>query len=390
MLSSWCTLGRIFFTGAFRKPRELNWFVGLTMALLALANGFAGYSLVDDLLSGIGLRVGYSIGQSIPIVGPWLVTAFWGGNFPGEDILPRLYIVHVLVVPLLIAGLLGVHLAMIWRQKHTQFPGPGRTERNVVGSHLFPTYAARSIALLLGLAGVLALLGGVAQINPVWLWGPYDPSAATTAAQPDWYMGWLEGAIRLFPAWETRAFGYTIAAPFYASVLMPGLLFGAMYAYPFVERRLTGNRDGHELLDRPRDHPVRTAVGVGVVTYLIVLVLAGSQDIVAAKSGVPIQSMVWALRIAVLTLPLVAATVAWAWCRGLSQATTGTVEERQATFARVDRTGNLAPSDERRRRGVRTPWNRPERHGNDEPGGRRRRRRPRRRHGPVHARERSD
>ena len=204
-------------------------------------------------------------------------------------------------------------------------------------------------------------------------------------------MGWLEGAIRLFPAWETRAFGYTIAAPFYASVLMPGLLFGAMYAYPFIERRLTGDRDGHELLDRPRDHPVRTAVGAGVVTYLIVLVIAGSQDIVAAKTGVPIQSMVWALRIAVLTLPLVTATIAWAWCRGLSQATTGTVEEPPGHLRGVDRTGNLAPpgaSDERCRRGVRTRWNRPEQHGNDEPGGRRRHHR--RPHGRVHARERSN
>ncbi len=317
---------RVFFTGAFRKPREPNWMIGITMLILALANGFAGYSLVDDLLSGIGLRIAYSIGESIPVVGVWLVGLFFGGEFPGDQYLGRLYIVHVLIVPALIAVLLSLHLALVWRQKHTQFPAPGRTERNVVGSRLFPTYATRSLALFLGVFAILALLGGIAQINPIWLWGPYSPSATTTAAQPDWYVGWLEGALRLFPPWEVRAFGHVIPNPFFPAVLMPGLLFLGMYAYPFVERRLTRDRASHELLDRPRDHPVRTAVGASVLAYLTVLFVAGSQDIIASTADLSVQSVVWFLRVAVFVVPAVTWFVTWSWCRGLSRGSTGGVD----------------------------------------------------------------
>ncbi len=317
---------RVFFTGAFRKPREINWVIGITMLLLALGNGFAGYSMVDDLLSGIGLRIAYSVGESIPVVGVWLVGIFFGGEFPGEEYLGRLYILHVLIVPALIVALMSVHLALVWRQKHTQFPGPGRSERNVVGSRLFPTYAARSLSLFLGLFAILAVLGGLAQINPIWLWGPYEPSATTTAAQPDWYVGWLEGALRLFPPWEIRAFGHVIPNPFFPGVLMPGLFFVGMYAYPFIERRLTGDRGGHELLDRPRDHPVRTAFGVSVLAYFLVIFVAGSQDIIASKADISVQSLVWFLRGAVLVLPLAAGLVAWSWCRGLARGSTGEVD----------------------------------------------------------------
>ena len=310
---------RVFFTGAFRKPREINWIIGITMLVLALANGFAGYSLLDDLLSGIGLRIAYSVGQSIPVVGVWLVGLFFGSEFPGTQYLGRLYIVHVLIIPVAIAGLLSVHLALVWRQKHTQFPGPGRTERNVVGSHLFPTYAARSVALFSGLFGIVAALGGLAQINPVWLWGPYRAAATTTAAQPDWYVGWLEGALRLFPPWEMRVGGYVVPNPFFPGVLMPGLFFIGMYAYPFIERRLTKDRSAHELLDRPRDHPVRTGLGVGVLTYFVVIFLAGSQDVIAAKWHISVQSLVWVLRLCTLLLPGVFGLVTWYWCRGLAR-----------------------------------------------------------------------
>lgn len=309
---------RIFFTGAFRRPREINWLLGITLLLLALANGFAGYSIVDDLLSGIGLRIAYSIGESIPVVGVWLVSLAFGSEFPGDAYLGRLYIAHVLVIPVLIAGVLSVHLAMVWRQKHTQFPGEGRTETNLVGSRLFPTYAARSIALFLALVGIVLLLGGLAQINPVWLWGPYKSAATTTAAQPDWYVGWLEGALRVFPPWEIRAFGYVVPNPFFPGIVMPGIFFSIMFAYPFIERRLTGDRASHELLDRPRDHPVRTGLGVSVLSYFIVIFLAGSQDILGAATGISVQALVTGFRIALFIVPISCWIVAYYWCRALS------------------------------------------------------------------------
>ncbi len=317
-------LCRVYFTGAFRRPREINWLVGVTLLLLALGNGFLGYSLLDDLLSGTGLRIAYSIAESIPVVGEWLAALVFGGEFPGESTLSRFFVLHILVLPALIVGLLSVHLAILWRQKHTQFSGPGRTERNVVGSRLFPTYATKSVALFFAVFAVLALLGGLAQINPVWLYGPYRPAAVTTAAQPDWYVGWLEGALRLMPPWEIRMGGHTIANVFFPGVLLPGLTFVVLYAWPFLEawwfRRRSGVVDlqDHNLLDRPRFHPWRTALGVGVLTFYAVLFVAGSQDVIASWLDLSVNAVTWVLRTLLLVLPVATGAIAFSWCRGLA------------------------------------------------------------------------
>ena len=251
-------LGRIYFTGAFRKPREPNWIVGCILLVLALGAGFTGYSLPDDLLSGTGLRIAQSIVLSIPLIGESVADRIFGGEWPGSGIIARFYPIHILLIPGAIIGLLGAHLTMVWRQKHTQFAGPGRTEDNVVGEAVWPGFALKSTALLFLTAAVIVALGSVIVINPVWLFGPYVPAAATSYAQPDWYIGFLEGALRLFPPWETRAFGRTIANPFYPGVLGAGAIFGVLFAVPWIERRFTGDHDNHHLLDRPRDAPRRT------------------------------------------------------------------------------------------------------------------------------------
>src|SRR5438309_2344653 len=194
-------VARIFFTGAFRRPRELNWMIGVTLLILAIFNGFTGYSLPDDLLSGTGLRIAYSIALSVPLAGTWIAFLIFGGEFPSQDILRRLLVVHIMIVPALLAGLIAAHLAVLWRQKHTQFPGPGRTETNVVGSKLWPTYTAKTVGLFFAIAAVIGAMGGLLQINPVWLYGPFNASTVTSPAQPDWYLGWIEGALRIFPPW---------------------------------------------------------------------------------------------------------------------------------------------------------------------------------------------
>jgi ubiquinol-cytochrome c reductase cytochrome b subunit len=245
-------LCRVFFTGAFRRPRELNWLIGVTLLLLAVFNGFTGYSLPDDLLSGVGLRIAYSITLAIPVVGPWLAFLLFGGEFPADQIIHRLFVIHVLVVPGALAALIGLHMAILVRQKHTQFPGPGRTEHNVVGAKLWPTYTAKTLGLLCGILAVLFGLGGLVQINPVWLYGPFDPAQVTSPAQPDWYIGWVEGALRMYPPWELTLFGHLLPNPFAPAVLVPGLTFLGLYAWPFLEARLTGDRQPHQLLDRPR------------------------------------------------------------------------------------------------------------------------------------------
>lgn len=313
-----CHLCRIFFTGAFRRPRELNWIVGVTLLALVLLNDFVGYSLLDDLLSGTGLHIAFGILESIPIVGTWLAFLAFGGAFPGNDVLGRLFIVHVFIVPLLIAGLLGVHLGVVWRQKHTQFPGAGRRDDNVVGSRLWPVYTAKSIGLLAIVTGVIALLGALVQVNPIWLYGPFRNASVTTYAQPDYTLGWVEGAMRLFPGWDiTIAHRYRIPAGFWPAVVFPALTFLALYVWPFVEKRFTGDRRGHHVLERPRDRPARSAFGMAVLTFYGVLLLAGSQDIIASEMNTTIQPITWTLRIAVFVLPITVGLISFAVFRDL-------------------------------------------------------------------------
>ncbi|NEE02029.1 cytochrome bc1 complex cytochrome b subunit [Phytoactinopolyspora halotolerans] len=310
-------LSRIFFTGAFRKPRDINWVVGTTLLLLAVFNGFAGYSLPDDLLSGSGLRIASAIVLSVPVIGSWMQFVLFGGEFPGNDVIERLYAAHILLVPGAIALLIGVHLTILIRQKHSQFRGPGRGERNVVGSRMWPDYAFRSIALLCAVAAVVFGLGGFAQINPVWLWGPFEPSHVTTPAQPDWYVGWVEGALRLFPPVEFTVFGHLVPAPFIPGVLIPAVTFLVIYCWPWLERRFTKDAVHHHQLDRPREHPFRIAVGVWALWFYGLLLIAAADDIIAAELRIPVFDLVRLLQVAVLILPLLAAFIAYVLARAL-------------------------------------------------------------------------
>jgi ubiquinol-cytochrome c reductase cytochrome b subunit len=302
-------LCRVFFSGAFRKPRELNWIVGVTMLILAIFNGFSGYSLPDDLLSGTGLRIAFSIAESVPLVGTWMAFLVFGGEFPSHRIIGRLFVTHTLIVPALLVALISVHLAMVWRQKHTQFPGDGHTEDTVEGPKLWPTYAMKSVGLFFAVAAVLCLLGGLFQINPVWLYGPYHPAQVSSPAQPDWYMGWLEGALRLFPPWEVRAFGFEVPNPFFPAVLLAGVTFMGLYLWPFLEARATGDRAAHDLLDRPRDHPVRSALGAATLSFYAVLFFAASNDLLAKWLKVRVTIITGIFQVAVFVVPAVVGLV---------------------------------------------------------------------------------
>jgi ubiquinol-cytochrome c reductase cytochrome b subunit len=310
---------RVFFTGAFRRPREINWLVGVGLVVLALSAGFSGYSMLDDLLSGTGLRVWYALILSIPFVGHWLAFLLFGGEFPGVEILSRLFVVHVFVFPALIGGFLVMHMGLIWRQKHTQFPGPGRSERRLVGQRLWPSYTAKTLGLFFAVFAVLAALGGLVQINPVWLYGPYRPEAVTTGAQPDWYLGWVEGALRLFPSWELQLGPWLVANPFFPAVLFPLLLFALLAAWPFLEARVTGDRGHHLLLDAPSQRPVRTAIGVSIVTLLALLLFAAGNDVVAAWTGLSLEWVVWILRVVVLAVPPAAGLLTYLLCRRIAR-----------------------------------------------------------------------
>jgi ubiquinol-cytochrome c reductase cytochrome b subunit len=311
-------LCRIFFTGAFRRPREINWMIGVTLLALALFNGFTGYSLPDDLLSGTGLRIAYSIAISVPLLGTWMAFLIFGGEFPAEQIIGRLFVTHILLVPALLAALIGAHLAILWRQKHTQFREPGRRETNVVGSKLWPTYAAKSMGLFFAVFAVLALLGGIVQINPVWLYGPFEPQQVTSPAQPDWYLGWVDGALRVFPPLELRAFGFEIPNPFYPAALMPGITFALLYAWPFLEARYSKDHAVHHLLDRPRDHPVRTALGAATLAFYTALFFAASIDLLAKWMHVSVHTMLFIFQVLVVVSPFVAGWITYRLMKALA------------------------------------------------------------------------
>lgn len=310
-------LMRVFFTGAFRRPREINWIIGITLLILSIFNGFAGYSLLDDQLSGTGLRIAYSITLSIPVVGTWLASFLFGGEFPGPDIINRLYVIHILLLPALIIVLLTAHLGLVVRHKHTQFGGRGRTERNVVGEPVWPRFAFKSIGLMLLTAAVLAALGGLAQINPVWLYGPFEPANVSAASQPDWYMAWLDGALRVMPAWETRAFGYTVPNPFFPAVLLAGVTFTLLYLWPFLEAKFTSDVVEHHLLDRPRNRPVRTSLGTATLAFYLVLSLSASTDVVAVTFGTSVNGVLLSFRTAALVVPPIVGLVTYRLCREL-------------------------------------------------------------------------
>ncbi|HET7047002.1 MAG TPA: cytochrome bc complex cytochrome b subunit [Solirubrobacteraceae bacterium] len=300
-------LMRIFFTGAFRKPRDLNYFIGLTLLTLAILEGFMGYSLPGDLLSGMGLAIAYGVTLSIPILGASLAFLLWGGEFPGSSTFePRLFFLHVFVLPAVIATLIGLHLAIIMRQKHSQFGGRGHRERNVIGTPLWPAYALRATGLMVAVAAVLVLLGGLIQINPIWQYGPYEPWLGTNGAQPDWYLGWLIGALRLMPGFDIHFLNHTwVPNPFWGGVLFPGVVFTTLYAWPWAERKIAGDRRRHDLLDRPRDKPWRTALGAAFFSWVFIIFVAGAADRILVSVGFGYEGQVWFFRLAAFVVPFI-------------------------------------------------------------------------------------
>ena len=304
MVAIFVHMFRVFFTGAFRKPRELNWVVGFALMVLGMAAGFSGYSLPDDVLSGNGLRVIDGLMKALPIVGTYLSMLLFGGEFPGTDIIPRLFTIHILLIPAMILGLIGIHLVLLVLHKHTQYPGPGRTERNVVGFPVFPVYAAKAGGFFFLVFGIITLISATTSINAVWVYGPYDPSPVSAGSQPDWYMLWTDGGLRLIPGWEFTVFGYVISL----NMLIPFAVYGGLLAtlalYPFLEAWVTGDDREHHLNDLPYNAPVRTGLGVAWITVYLILALAATNDLIAIALQLSINDLTWAFRIGIFVAPV--------------------------------------------------------------------------------------
>ena len=327
-------MARVFVTGAFRKPREFNWVIGSALAVLALAAGFTGYSLPDDLLSGNGLRIIQGVILSIPVVGSYISFFMFGGEFPGEAIIPRLFIAHVMLIPAALIGLIGAHLGLLVLHKHTQYPGPGRKNTNVVGYPLYPVYIAKAGGFFFIVFGVVVLISAFVTINPIWNYGPYDPSPISAGTQPDWYIGFVDGALRLMPGWiqlpgmttggiptELVLFGtYTLSLNvLLPALVLPGLMVAVLFAYPFIEQWVTGDKREHHLLDRPRNAPARTGIGVAALTFYTVLHFGAGTDIVATHFDLSINDIIHVLQVLLFVGPPLAFYITKRTCLALQR-----------------------------------------------------------------------
>jgi ubiquinol-cytochrome c reductase cytochrome b subunit len=309
---------RIFFTGAFRKPRELNWVIGFVLFILALAEGFTGYSLPDDLLSGNGLRIIDGLVKGLPVIGTWTSYLLFGGEFPGTAIVGRLYTLHILLLPAILVAALGIHLVLLVINKHTQFAGPGKTNDNVVGVPIMPVFAAKAGGFFFIVFGVITLIASFVTINPIWVYGPYDPSPISAGTQPDWYIGFADGALRLVPSnWGFMLGAYTVSLNIIVPVVVLGLFIVAVAIYPFIEAWVTGDKREHHIADRPRNAPTRTAIGAAGVTFYAVLWAAASSDLVATHFGLTIEGVINTLQVLLIIGPIIAYWVTKRMCIGL-------------------------------------------------------------------------
>jgi len=298
---------RVFFTGAFRKPRELNWVVGFLLFLMGMGAGFTGYSLPDDLLSGNGLRIIDGMIKGIPVIGTAFSSGFFGGEFPGTEVVARLYSLHIMILPALIIVLIGVHLMMVIIHKHTHYSGPGRTDDNVVGYPLMPVYVAKAGGFFFLVFGVVAAIAATFTINPIWNYGPYDPSPVSAGTQPDWYIGWLDGALRLAPSgWDISIFGYVIPMGVMVPLIVSLLFLALVAVYPFIENWVTKDKREHHVLDRPRNAPTRTAIGAAGVTFYAVLWAGASTDLIATNFQMSLNQVLVAMQIMLLIGPGIA------------------------------------------------------------------------------------
>jgi ubiquinol-cytochrome c reductase cytochrome b subunit len=310
---------RVFFTGAFRKPREVNWLFGFLLLVLGMFTGFTGYSLPDDLLSGTGVRFIEGVILAMPLVGSYLQMFIFGGEFPGHDIIPRFFTVHVLLLPGIMLGLLVAHLILVFYHKHTQFPGAGKTNTNVVGMPLLPVYMAKAGGFFFLVFGVISVIAATFSVNPIWVLGPYRPDQVSTNAQPDWYMGFSEGLIRFMPGWEVHLWGHTLVLGVFIPLVIFPLVLAAIAVYPFIESWVTQDKREHHIADRPRNAPTRTAFGAAWIAWYVVLLIGGGNDLVATHFNLSINDITYFVRVGFFVVPIATFFLARRICLGLQR-----------------------------------------------------------------------
>lgn len=305
-----------FFTGGFRRPRQPSWVLLVGAFVLTLAAGWSGYALPDDMLSGTGLRIVEGVVLSIPFIGTWAANLMFGGRFPGQ-ILENLYPLHAVAAPVLIAVVIAVRAALALRHGQADRPGPASGS---LGLRLWPDAAFRAAGMVGVTGAVLVLLGATSTISPIWAYGPVSVGEVGAGSQPDWYMGFLDGALRLVPVgWETEWLGWTVTFATLAPLAVVGGYFALLIVYPYVEAWVEQDRAPHHVLDRPRNVPVRTAIGVAGVLFYGILWGAASADVVSTEFSVPFETIIATLQVALLVGPPLAFEATRRICVGLQR-----------------------------------------------------------------------
>jgi cytochrome b-561 len=348
---------RVFFTGAYRNPREPNWLVGTGLAGLAMGAAYTGYALPFDEFAATATSIGYNLAISVPVVGDVLGKAFFGGEFPSSATIPRLYFLHVLVIPVAIGVLLAIHMAILLRQKHTEapregdVPGPsvrrgdnteaartdgatttasdggtaaaasdggtttvsrdpgdtGTVSRDddsvVVGLPAFPNQAAVSAVVFFLTLATLSVLAGFLPVHNIAEYGPNDPAGTPELIMPDWFLMWVYGFLKLLPSWMSftvPGLGIHISAEFVGGVLLPTLVFGAVALWPFLDYH---SRPVH-FTASPLDRPWQTAVGVGAVQFIMIASIAGMNNLLARAVDVGTGPINQVLLVAIFVVPV--------------------------------------------------------------------------------------
>ncbi|MEF8822179.1 MAG: cytochrome bc complex cytochrome b subunit [Halovenus sp.] len=335
---------RVFFTGAYRNPRELNWVVGTALAGATMFAAYTGYALPFDEFASTAVGIGYNVALSIPIIGETVANIAFGGSFPSSATIPRFYFLHILVLPLVIAGLIGVHMAILVRQKHTEAQrdedvmpagptraavdrrtavegdsasggtaadggspsdsgtaadggavahGGGATKSRsrqvdrdddsvVVGLPAFPNQVAVSAVVFFLTLATLSLLAGFLPVHNIAEYGPNDPASTPSLIMPDWFLMWGYGFLKLIPSWMSfDLLGIHFSAEFIGGLLLPGIIFGVVALWPFIDY---DEKPVHFTAD-PLERPFQTAVGVAAVLFIMIASIAGMDVIVADIVG---------------------------------------------------------------------------------------------------------
>ncbi|WP_119673856.1 cytochrome b [Deinococcus sp. RM] len=262
---------RIYFTGAFKKPREINWWIGMLLLIFASLTAVTGYILPYDNYAYNTVSVIYAITKSVPWVGDWLAQAAFAGRFPGDGIIPRIYGYHIMLLPGILLALTGAHMLIMIKQKHTQPQYAKRLAyKKIVGVPLMTQQTPIMLLLALLFTGLVVLFSAFIPVHPVEYYGPPSPDPIS-GIKPDWYLLWVFGALAIIPGFELEILGGVISAEFVGAMLFPGIIVGAMFAVPMLDR----SKDNMYYAENPTNHPVRLAAGVAFLAMMIVLSVAG-------------------------------------------------------------------------------------------------------------------